>query len=226
VVLVVPDLDSAAAAFRARGFRIKQGRLHANNLLNRHIKFRDGTSLELMTLAGRPGDALAQDYADLLRGGARGVYVGLTVPSIDGPARAAKERGLESRRSSSGPARFLSFPAQSAAAAIFFGADGPTVHDPDSLVTHTPPAGALEEVWIEGAAALVDLLLDLGANRCGPVRSTGGLAGERIALSRGFVVVTPATPGVRPRVLGVVLRSPAPLPRIQPLPTFWLEYRR
>ena len=78
------NLDTAAAAFRARGFRIKTGRLHANNLLNRHIKFRDGSSLELMTLAGPPHDDMARDYATLLDQGEAGVYVGLNVPD---PAR-------------------------------------------------------------------------------------------------------------------------------------------
>jgi hypothetical protein len=35
VVVVVRDLERAAALFREHGFRVKAGRLHANRLLNR-----------------------------------------------------------------------------------------------------------------------------------------------------------------------------------------------
>jgi hypothetical protein len=52
VVLAVRDLELASAAFEKHGFRLKRGRLHPNNLLNRHIKFRDGSEIE-------PGDLLA-----------------------------------------------------------------------------------------------------------------------------------------------------------------------
>jgi hypothetical protein len=60
VLLATRDLDRAAAGFARLGFRHKPGRLHANGLRNRHIELRDGTSLELMTLEGRPGDLLAR----------------------------------------------------------------------------------------------------------------------------------------------------------------------
>lgn len=55
VVLAVRDLDAAAAGFARHGFRSKPGRLHANGLLNRHVKFRDGTGIELMTVRACPG---------------------------------------------------------------------------------------------------------------------------------------------------------------------------
>src|SRR5512134_3767719 len=76
-IVVVNNLDAASDAFRRAGFRIKRGRLHANGLLNNHIKFRDGTEIELMTVRGRPGDDMARRYAGLMAGGDRGVYVAL-----------------------------------------------------------------------------------------------------------------------------------------------------
>jgi hypothetical protein len=36
------------------GFTLKQGQLHANGLDNRHLKFEDGTELELMTVGSTP----------------------------------------------------------------------------------------------------------------------------------------------------------------------------
>jgi catechol 2,3-dioxygenase-like lactoylglutathione lyase family enzyme len=112
VVLVVRDLDRAAAPFQKHGFRLKEGRLHANNLLNRHIKFRDGSSLELMTVRGSPGDAMARDYADLAASGEGGVYVALKV------ARSCRRGTCRARAAAGNPAQhvrlvaFRQFPAE------------------------------------------------------------------------------------------------------------------
>ena len=224
VVLAVHDLDRAAAAFQAHGFRIKRGRLHANNLLNRHIKFRDGSSLELMTVAGPPGDAMAEDYARLLKEGAGAVYLALSISDIAPPARAAAALGLESRRSSSGPWQFLSFPPGSPAATVFLSAGNSQVTDPDSLVTHEPGVDGLREVWVEGGPALADLLRRLGAQHCGKASSGAG-SGDRWALRRGYVVIVPARTEARARVLGVVLQSRNPgLRALNPIPGFHVEY--
>src|SRR5215813_5594219 len=50
VVIAVHNLDSAGARFASAGFTLKPGRLHPDNLLNRHVKFRDQTELELITV--------------------------------------------------------------------------------------------------------------------------------------------------------------------------------
>lgn len=225
VILVVRDLDGAGAAFEERGFRLKPGRLHANNLLNRHIKFRDGTEIELMTVRGRAGDAMARDYADLLAAGEGGVYVALRVPDIAAAQREAEGLRLETRRSASGPWRFLSFPPTSPAAAVFFSAGAGAVQDPDSLLSHDPDVAGLAEAWVEGGPALGELLTRLGATRCGAARSPDGRTGERWALSRGTLVVVPARGPARPRVLGVVLRSRAPREIVRyPYGGFWVRY--
>jgi hypothetical protein len=51
--------------------------LHPDGLLNRHIKFRDGTEVELMTVSGAPRSRMARDYASLLAAGEGGVYAAL-----------------------------------------------------------------------------------------------------------------------------------------------------
>lgn len=225
VILVVRDLDGAGAAFAERGFRLKPGRLHANNLLNRHIKFRDGTEIELMTVRGRAGDAMAQDYADLLEAGEGGVYVALRVQDIAAAQREAEGLRLEARRSASGSWRFLSFPPASPAAAVFFSAGAGAVQDPDSVLSHDPDVAGLAEAWVEGGAALRELLTRLGATRCGDARSPDGRPGERWALGRGTLVVVPARGPARPRVLGVVLRSRARRDIVRyPYGGFWVRY--
>jgi hypothetical protein len=225
VILVVQDIEAASAGFRSREFKLKAGRLHANNLLNRHIKFRDGTSLELMTVQGTPGDLIARDYADLLAEGDGGVYVALNVPSLDRPKAAARSLELITRESTSGPWQFLSFPPTSPAAAIFFSAGSVPVQDPDSVLDHEPGVTGLGEAWLEGGAELLSILESLGAKRCGSVRAPDGRAGERFALSRGRVVVVPARTAIRPRVLGVVLRLREPGgSTVHPHPSFRVRY--
>jgi hypothetical protein len=227
VVLAVRDLELASAAFEKHGFRLKRGRLHPNNLLNRHIKFRDGSEIELMTVSGPPGDAMAEDYLDLIKAGEGGVYVALEVTDISAPARAAARLQLHARQSASGPWKFLSFPPTSPAAAVFFGSGTATAQDPDSLLSHEPDVTALAEAWIEAGPATGDLLASLKASRCGPARSPDGQVGERWALSRGTIVVVPAGRSAPPRVLGVVLQSRTPPnTTLQPLGNFWVRYQR
>lgn len=220
IVLVVRDLDAAANGFRSHGFRIKNGRLHANNLLNRHIKFRDATSIELMTVQGAPGDSMAMRYAAMLSEGEGGVYVALGVPDASAVFAAAGARGLHPHRSSSGPWQFTGFAADSALAGVFFTSGGLPANDPDSLLTHSSGATGLIEAWIEGGPELAALLEDLGATSCGRVQG-----GEAYALRNGRLVITPRRPGFRSRVLGAVLASPSASERIRPHSAFWLEHR-
>jgi catechol 2,3-dioxygenase-like lactoylglutathione lyase family enzyme len=225
VVLAVDDLEAASARFRQIGFRLKQGRLHPNNLLNRHVKFRDGSGIELMTVQGEPRDAMARRYATLAAHGGGGVYVALDASAVAEPLAAAAAQQLEVQRSSSGSWEFISFSDSSSAAAAFFAVGVPEIQDPDSLVAHTPDVSGLAEAWIEGDNRLIAVLEALGARRCGTVSYTDGRPGERIGLSRGQLVVVPARAESRPRVLGVVLKLRSPGDTIVwPQRSFWVRF--
>jgi serine-type D-Ala-D-Ala carboxypeptidase/endopeptidase len=224
-ILVVRDLDAAARPFRSAGFRFKNGRLHANGLLNRHIKFRDGTEIELQTVQGKPGDAMAERYQKLLEAGEGGVYVALKAKDISEIERHAANVGLGMRRSGSGPWQFLAFVDSSTAEALFFSSGDAPVADADSIFAHEPAVTQLAEVWLEGGPKLNDLLRRLGAGHCGTVVAPDGRTGDRWALSRGRLVIVPPRGNTRPRVLGAVLETPgADTRRIQPHPNFWIEY--
>lgn len=226
VVIVVNDLETASARFVRNGFRIKPGRLHANGLVNRHVKFRDGSEIELMTVVGEPRDGMASDYAELLRGGEGGVYVALTVSGMAAPLRAATDVGLAPIRSSSGPWSFLSFPSASPAAAVFFGTGYGSVQDPDSVLAHVPPVEALSEVWTEGGAELETLLARLGARSCGAATDPTGRKGTRWVLRKGALVVVPNKASARSRVLGAVLSSTGAQQEVVYVhPNFWVQYR-
>jgi hypothetical protein len=225
-IIAVQDLDAASDTFRRAGFRIKPGRLHANGLLNGHIKFPDGTEIELMTVRGTPGDDMARRYAELLKAGDGGVYVALKLDDIAGAEPEAKSLGLGTRRSASGPWRFLGFVTPSPAAAVFFTSGGtPAVDDP-AIFQHEPHATALTEVWLEGGDALGDLLRRLGSRSCGEASGPDGRKGQRWALRNGTLVLVTTAGTDRPRVLGAVLEtSGKPPATVRPIPQFWIGYR-
>ena len=79
IPLVVKDLARAKLDFERLGFAVKPGRPHDNGLRNEHVKFADGTEIELITPAGA-NDDLSARYADWLRDGDGAVSLGLYRP--------------------------------------------------------------------------------------------------------------------------------------------------
>ena len=226
VILVVRDLHAATAAFRAHGFRIKPGRPHPNGLLNNHVKFRDGSEIELMTVRGTPGDAMARGYAEMLAAGEGGVYLALRTDRPEAVRRAAAHAGLALRDRPYGAGRFLSFPS-SPAAALFLTSGFAPVIDGAAVVAHDRDVTGLNEVWIEGGPALERLLEALGARACGSAPRSDGVPGRRWALSHGTIVVVEPAPGRRPRVIGAALglAGPGAPAKIYPHPTFWVRFQ-
>jgi hypothetical protein len=229
-VVVVRNLDSAAARFHRLGFRSKLGRLHPDSILNRHIKFRDGTGIELMTVVGRPTDRTAEDYADLLATGEKGVYAALWTTDMARIVAQAKRAGLPRRSTRLGASEFLSFPGARDAAPFFFGAGGAPSSDPDSVVAHENGSVSLEAAWVEAGPRFERLLRALGSRPCESVPLPDGRSGTRWPLARGSLVLVRARAGGEPRVLGVeIRRAPAfATPRrapVEPLPGFWLLLR-
>jgi len=223
VVVVVRNLDTATSRLAQLGFRFKPGRLHPDSILNRHIKFRDGTEIELMTLAGAPTSQMARDYATLLAAGEGGAYAALWTTEMGGVRSAASGLG-EPRLTRSGAWEFLSLPDVLDTHAVFFGAGGLSAYDPDSALAHPNEVRGLAAVWLEGGPLLDSLLTALGARSCGPVTLAGGPKGTRWALSRGTIVVVR---GSGQRVLGVELTRdrPGPAEVREPFPGFWILLR-
>jgi len=83
IPVVVTDLERAKQDFVRLGFVLKPGRLHDDGLLNAHVKFANGTEIELVTPTGagtEAGDALSSQYSDWLRDGDGAVSLGLYRP--------------------------------------------------------------------------------------------------------------------------------------------------
>jgi hypothetical protein len=229
-IVVVRNLDSASNRFGALGFRFKPGRLHPDSLLNRHIKFRDRTELELMILAGAPTDRMAKEYAALLATGEKGVYAALWVDDLGTVRTAAKRLDLVTRSTTLGPWEFLSLPTTPGATAIFFGAGGVPPVDPDSVLDHPNQAVGLEAAWVEAGPSIGHLLEALGSTPGAEEPMPDGRVGSRWALGSGSIVLVPVTNAASvPRVIGVEVKRVSPKKVTaqlhEPIPGFWLVLR-
>jgi hypothetical protein len=228
-IVVVHDLDKAADRLAPLGFRFKPGRPHLDGLLNRHIKFRDGTELELMTVVGTPGSRMAGDYASLLAAGEGGVYAALWTDDPDRVRSEATALGHVPRTTRSGLLQFIGFPEVADAAAVWVGAGSLAVKDSESVLAHENRADGLAAAWIEGGPDMERLLRSLGSRPCGPAALAGGLTGERWALARGSLVLVPPRTAATRRLLAVELRRAADVATpgwtAEPLPGFRIVVR-
>src|SRR5215212_737894 len=80
IPIAVNDLERAADDYRALGFAIKPGRPHDNGIRNQHVKFPDGTELELIT-APAARDPLTATYRRHLAQGDGPAFLAFYTPS-------------------------------------------------------------------------------------------------------------------------------------------------
>lgn len=151
VTIAVADLDSAAAAWERLGFEIKPGRRHGNGIRNAHIKFADGSGLELLTVSD-PGDGLARWYAghiDAHPGTA--AFCALSAPdsaTLGALADRWRAAGMAVRRSDVGYARLLHSAPDTPAHPLFAIYYRHPAVDPPTVTTHPNGAAALAGVWL------------------------------------------------------------------------------
>ena len=170
VVIAVSDLEDTAADFRSLGFTIKPGRLHPNGLLNSHVKFVDGTSLELMSLAGEPTDPVAAAYADFLQAGDGGAFAAIEADP-DRVIRVASELNLPAQLTRSGPFAWVTvddsqYGPGGQSSPVFFVSYLARSADADSLLVHDAGVVGIGSVQLDATDALADMLVRLGARHC------------------------------------------------------------
>lgn len=181
--IVVGNLEKAVADFRAMGFAIKPGRFHADGIRNAHVKFADGTELELIT-APAATDALTREYHAKQSQGDGPVYWGLWGEDHDLLAARLKAMGAPVIVESGA----LTFPAGDPLHPLFFGSGEMSPTDRPQHFAHENSALRLSGLWIGGNGAARDLLAKLGVpihpvGACGPFG-----AGEDAVLPRGDVI--------------------------------------
>jgi hypothetical protein len=178
--IVVTDLERAAADFHSMGFAIKPGRYHTDGIRNAHIKFPDGTELELIT-APEAVDPLTAEYFAKEQRGEGPLYFGLKAP--DHVALAARLRALGAPVQQEGG--LLTFPVGTPLHPLFFGWGEKAPDDRPEHYAHANSAMRVSGFWLRANSQERALFAGLGLpihriEPCGPL----GMADD-VALPRG-----------------------------------------
>lgn len=95
IVIAVSDLATAIADYRALGFNVLEGGVHASGAThNALIIFADGTYLELLAATGAAPAPEALDFSPMLAKGEGLSGFALCVPNLETVAAALRERGV------------------------------------------------------------------------------------------------------------------------------------
>ncbi|GHE70763.1 VOC family protein [Roseivirga thermotolerans] len=199
VVYAYSNLDSAKNRFASMGFTLKPGKLHSNGLLNAHVKFENGSYVELMSLKGQPTDDVALKYKTLIEQHYTGAYLALTGPEHHKIVLALRQLNIEHEVTNGSLWTYIAFPEYSPLSHIFF----ITYHHPNpatgEFTIHSNGFNGLKEVVIEGGELLVGLLHTLGL-RNSLTEQESFLA--RFSTPTGAItIVEQENKDVRPRIL-------------------------
>lgn len=165
VITVVHDIEEATAEYQNMGFSVKPGRLHANGLINAHIKFENQSSFELMSIQGKAKDAIAQNYETLLREGEGSVFVALTGLPTDSILVLLSNLDIDHTVIPGKAWTYITFPPNAPLAHFFFIENHFRVKDSSQHLTHNNGAIAIQEVQVEGDQEVVRLLEGIGLER-------------------------------------------------------------
>ena len=203
--VAVAALGPAAYVFQEMGFTIKPGRPHANSIANQHLKFLDGTEVELIT-ATEPRDDLAEEYIEMWHHGDGGAFVALRSHALDSlAARLARSGHPAPIHRPEGP-RSIFYPRDQALHPVWFVEVLRTWIDRPEYTTHANTALALRAAWLSSElyAQLVPVFASLGYE----ARSSDWPVPQStiIALEAGEIYLVPLadTPSQRP-LLGVTI---------------------
>ena len=207
VPIAVANLDRSAEIWRDKlGFSTKPGRLHANTIRNTHLKFADGTGLELIT-ASRPADALAVRYLDLIARGDGAAFVALRPDSIERVAARIDDAGIPFARSDNAYSSLIDFPDRGSLGYLFMISLFAVPADLPEYTTHENGALTLYAAWIRKVSfeAEYALLTALQADTAPQtVALPEGLTAHDVSLDRGHLYLIPADSAGRP-VVGVTV---------------------
>ena len=190
VPVAVADLEAAGELYARLGFALKPGRPHDNGIRNLHIKFRDGTEVELIT-ASQARDELTGEYVDFLRGGDGPAFLAFHASSSAPLVRALRAAGMDARAGRYG----VSFAGDHPLDHLFFGGLNHSPTDRPEHFAHRNTAESLIAVWLasDRRARHDRLLSRLGARQRGTARVPPlGLDARRVPLPSGEVLLLPA----------------------------------
>jgi catechol 2,3-dioxygenase-like lactoylglutathione lyase family enzyme len=143
VPIAVANLEAAGQRFEQLGFRLKPGQAHANGIRNQHVKFANGTQLELIT-APDAVDPLTRTYRAHLESGDGPVFAGFFAADrtrLDGTLAAL---GLPAATEGA----LTTFPDRHPLHYLFFGSRNASPSDRPEHFAHPNGARALISLWL------------------------------------------------------------------------------
>ncbi|OMP77402.1 MULTISPECIES: VOC family protein [unclassified Chitinophaga] len=187
IPVVVNNLDSAANFYKKIGFIIKPGRFHQNGIRNQHIKFPNGTEIELIT-ASQPVDPLTTEYCNSLKQGEGPVYFGLFATNPTVLTQQIDTNNLHP---------------------LFFGSRNHSPTDKPEHFAHTNTAYSLTSVWLatDHIPTYVQLFKKLGI-QVKQKKMFSGITAQIAKLKEGEVILLPASLQVIPnhQVIGATVQ--------------------
>lgn len=206
--VVVADLDAAVASYQRLGFSIKPGRFHENGIRNSHVKFKDGSGVELICPPNQPTDDLTRTYSQLLQDGEGPAYISFHARNTEALRIALDKANIRFEESSG-----LLTLADPELNFIFFLGDNRSPTDKPEHFAHPNTAVAMTEVWLAldtpGRESLRKLLLALGAKERNEIVLVPTEAhAEVFTVQNGRVVLLPESYQVQKgrQVVGVVFQ--------------------
>ena len=204
IPIAVRNLEQASEDFKRFGFSIKPGRQHSTGVRNKHIKFPDGSGLELIT-ASIGTDELSAVYLNHLKDGDGPAYVSFHVRDSNRLALALAAAKIDFDQTAG-----LTTFKDPRLGSVFIATDNRSPTDQPEHFAHPNGAFAISEVWIacEDSAPLRSLLFALGAtSNKSIVRVPEPTDGETFELQNGRVVIVPGRHQLLPGrpVVGVVM---------------------
>jgi hypothetical protein len=197
VPVAVANLEEAAERYRSLGFTLKPGRPHDDGIRNQHVKFADGTEIELIT-APEARDPLTAKYRRHLGQGDGPAFLALFAPSLDAATRRLDAARAKYQRQD----LYLDLGDQDGLDYLFLGPRNRSPTDRPEHFAHANGASSLAAVWLAGddLAAERRLFEILGAK----IVSADCLVPERVRVpvarfAQGDVVFLP---GARQLVAG------------------------
>lgn len=189
IPVVVANLEKAEADFRRMGFSIKPGHSHADGIRNAHVKFLDGTEIELIT-APAAVDTLTTEYRAKMKSSDGPVYFGLFAPDRTALAAKLRSNGFSVQDDKS----ILTFPADNPLHPLFFGGRNKSPTDKPAYFAHANSAVRLSALWVHDNQELRTLLKSIGKfsppkRQCAPFSSSEDNAAT---LSEGAVYFVPS----------------------------------
>ena len=206
IPIAVRNLEAASARYRQLGFVLKPGRPHANGIRNQHVKFRDGTELELIT-APAARDSLTSEYRRLIAAGDGPAFVAFYAPSVD----SLVERLEDSRKAHRSASNLVTFHAADSLHYIFFGRRNQSPTDRPRHFAHPNGAESLIGVWLaaDDFSAERRTLTDLGVTVTDDVVHAPDTLRVLVArLREGEILLLPRSRQLIPgrRIVGATLR--------------------